>query len=76
MNIATEVTVETVLPQLKLIKLGSCVVQRPKVNSRRDESRLVIMMKVENLVFKALSLAVRSIGGTLLAGLSKGAMHN
>lgn len=83
MNIATEVPVlpqlkliKTVLPQLKLMKLGSCVGHRPKVNSRRDERRLVIMMKVENKVFKALSLALRSREGTLLAGSRKGAMHD
>lgn len=49
---------------------------RPKVSSRRDERRLVIMMKVENTVFKASSVAMRSRGGTLLAGPRKGVMHN
>lgn len=49
---------------------------RLKFNSRRDERRLVIMMKVENRVFKASSLAMRSRGGTLLAGSRKGAMHD
>lgn len=65
MSIATEVPAETVLPQMKPIKLGSCVAHRPEVNSRRDERRLVIMMKVENRIFKALSLAMRSREGHL-----------
>lgn len=65
MSIATEVPVETVLPQTKPIKLGRSVAHRPEVNSRRDERRLVIVMKVENRVFKALSLAMRSRGGHL-----------
>lgn len=73
---ATEVPVEAVLPPMKPIKLGSCVAHRPEVNSRRDERRLVIMMKVENRVFKASSFAMSSRGGTLLAGPRKGAMHN
>lgn len=76
MNRATEVPVETVLPQATRIKLGSCVTRRPKVSSRRDERRMVIMMKVENTVFKASSFAMKSRGGTLLAGPRKGVMHN
>lgn len=34
------------------------------------------MMKVEDKVFKALLLAMRSRGGTLLAGPRKGAVHD
>lgn len=73
MNIATEVPVETVLPPMKLIKLGSCVAHRPEVNSRRDERMLVIMMKAENSYQSIITCYEKQRGDT--SGWSKKRCH-
>lgn len=60
---------DDVLPWITRTKIGSFVKCRPKISSRKDKRRLVVMMKVENITFKASLFTMISRKRTLLSGL-------